>query len=59
MSSCEGGRSSAERSQGSMVVFIFNSTCSKQLDGMLQTSMFLMSSSRHVRGGYKLFNPLT
>ena len=59
VSSCEGGRSSAERSQGSMLVFIFNSTCSKQLDGMLQTSMFLMFSSRHVKGGYELFNPLT
>ena len=54
-SSCEGGRSSAERSQGSMLVFIFNGTCSKQLDGTLQTSMFLMFSSRHVKGGYELF----
>ena len=58
-SSCEGGRSSAERSQGSKLVFIFNSICCKHLDRTGQTSMFLMSSSRHVKGGYELFNPLT
>ena len=58
-SSCEGGTSSAERSQGSMLVFIFNSICSKRLDRTLQTSMFLMFSSRHVKGGYKWLHPLT
>ena len=58
-SSCEGGRSSAERSQGSKLVFIFNRICCKYLDRTGQTSMCLMSSSRHVKGGYELLNPLT
>ena len=35
-----------------MLVCIFNSIRSKYLDRMLQTSMFLMFSSRHVKGGY-------
>ena len=58
-SSCEGGRSSAERSQGSKLVFIFNRICCKYLDRTGRTSMCLMSSSRHVKGGYELLNPLT
>ena len=43
---------SAERFEGSMLFFICNSICSKHLDRTLQSSMFLMSSSRHVKGGY-------
>ena len=43
---------SAERFEGSMLFFTCNSICSKHLDRTLQTSMFLMSSSRHVKGGY-------
>ena len=38
--------------QGSMLVCIFNGIRSKHLDRMLQTSMCLMFSSRHVKGGY-------
>ena len=41
-----------------MLTFMFNSICSKHLDRRLQTSMFLMSSSRHVKGGCQWFNPL-
>ena len=58
-SSCEGGRSSAGRSQGSKLFFIFNRICCMYLDRTGQTSMCLMSSSRHVKGGYELLNPLT
>ena len=54
-----GNTGSAEGCQGSMLVFIFNSICSKHLDRMLRTSMFLMSSSRHVKEGYKGFDLLT
>ena len=54
-----GNTGSAEGCLGSMLVFIFNSICSKHLDRPLHTSMFLMSSSRHVKGGYKGSNLLT
>ena len=46
----------AERSQGSMLV---SKHLHSWLIGMLQTSMFLMFSSRHVKGGYKWLHPLT
>ena len=42
-----------------MLAFMFNSICSKHLDRKLQTSMFLMSSSRHVKGGCQWVNPFT
>ena len=59
-SSCEGGRSSAERSQGSMLVFYFQRYLLQAVGwNAPNVSMFLMFSSRHVKGGYELFNPLT
>ena len=48
-----------ERGVPCMLAFMFNSICSKHLDRKLQTSMFLMSSSRHVKGGCQWFNPFT
>ena len=40
-----------------VLVFIFLHIYSKHVDRTLQTSMFLMFSSRHVKGGYKWLHP--
>ena len=42
-----------------VLTLMCNSICSKHLDRRLRTSMFLMFSSRHVKGGYEGCNLLT